>query len=448
MKQIGKLKTKSSAEIKNTRIGLGFEGYDRWHYKPERCYDLAAQTGSKIARLNSGWMRTEREVGVYDFAWLDEVVDNLLARGMVPWFTVGYGNPIYIQDILNEDAVGCVPLYYGDDVLTAWINYLKALAEHYKGRVTHYEIWNEADISVFWYPMKPSAQEYARLIKISGAAIRSVDPAAKIGGATSMSRIPFIYGLFSSLDPCDIDFYCPHNYDRFPERSVRAKRIRMIREITDALGFDKMELWMGECGHASWHPVGHGQCKEGGGNEHRQAVWHLRRAFYDLADGLTYTSYFSVADYRERPYSTARTTQKLPAAQGVLDGITYTPKKAHETLGYLAIAQSDDCKPCTPIGIVEDYDGDEEIATASFSRNGKPVMAYWLGTPIEQEEQSGTCSIVLSPLVEIKNPVLIDMYTGAVFEATEDLKMLPIREYPILITDKDTYGIIETPEEN
>ena len=71
MKQIGKLKTKSSAEIKSTRIGLGFEGYDRWHYKPERCYDLAAQTGSKIARLNSGWMRTEREVGVYDFAWLD-----------------------------------------------------------------------------------------------------------------------------------------------------------------------------------------------------------------------------------------------------------------------------------------------------------------------------------------------------------------------------------------
>ena len=29
-----------------------------------------------------------------------------------------------MQDILNEDAVGCVPLYYGDDVLTAWINYL------------------------------------------------------------------------------------------------------------------------------------------------------------------------------------------------------------------------------------------------------------------------------------------------------------------------------------
>ena len=71
---------------------------------------------------------------------------------------------------------------------------------------------------------------------------------------------------FEGLDPSDLDFYCSHNYDRFPERSVRAKRIQMIIEITDTLGFDKMELWMGECGHASWHPVGHGQCKEGGGN--------------------------------------------------------------------------------------------------------------------------------------------------------------------------------------
>ena len=28
------------------------------------------------------------------------------------------------------------------------------------------------------------------------------------------------------------------------------------------------------------------------------------------------------------------------------------------------------------------------------------------------------------------------------------LSKLPIREYPILITDKDTYEIIEAPEEN
>ncbi len=44
-----------------------------------------APLGAKHARLQSGWGKTEQQPGVYDFAWLDEVVDGMLAVGVTPW---------------------------------------------------------------------------------------------------------------------------------------------------------------------------------------------------------------------------------------------------------------------------------------------------------------------------------------------------------------------------
>ena len=173
MKLIGKLKTKSSKDIKSTSIGIGFECYDRDLFSPEKCYDLAAATGAKFIRVQTGWARSEREKGVYDFSWLDDMVNNLIQRGMVPWFNVGYGNPLYMPDAPNSTAVGCVPTLYGEECLNAWKNFIKAMTEHFKNRITHYEIWNESDIKHFWYPDKPSGKALAELVKITGKTIRS-----------------------------------------------------------------------------------------------------------------------------------------------------------------------------------------------------------------------------------------------------------------------------------
>ena len=441
MKSIGKLKVIPSGEMKKTRVGLGFECLDRELFDPDRCYDLAAMTGVKLVRLNSGWVRTEKVRGVYDFSWLDDIVDNLSARGMIPWFTVGYGNPIYMDDIMNETASGCVPLYYGDEVLEAWKNYVAELARHFKGRVTHYEIWNESDISVFWYPKKANPEDYAKLISLSGKVIKSEDPDAKIGACTSQSRPDFIYRLLSGLKPEELDFYCPHNYDRFPERSVRAERTRMLCRMMKDMGFENTDIWLGECGHASWHPEGHSQCQEGGGSEHRQAVWHLRRFFHDLADGLSYTSVFMVSDLRVKGYYQGKIYQKMPAAQGILDGVTYKPKESHRTLSHAAVALSGECVRCEPIGIVEKED-DDQIVTVSYTRNGNSVMAYWIASPVEAEVVEGSCTIVPYPLADIKDPVLIDMFTGEVLDPEGELTNLPIREYPILFADRNAFEIV------
>ena len=78
LKKIGQIKPKKSVEIKKSRIGLGFEKLDRDIFDPEKSYPFVAESGIKWARLQSGWQKTERQKGVYDFAWLDKIVDKMI----------------------------------------------------------------------------------------------------------------------------------------------------------------------------------------------------------------------------------------------------------------------------------------------------------------------------------------------------------------------------------
>ena len=178
---IGKLKHYKSSEIDESYVSIGFECLDRELWNPDKCYDLLAESGVKHARVQTGWVRCEKEKGVYDFSWLDEIVDNLVARGIKPWFDVGFGNPLYMKNTPNEYCVGCVPLLFGDEAVEAWKNFVTATVSHFKDRITYFEIWNEPDIPAFWYPGNPDAKMCAELVKMTAVIIKSEHPTAKTG---------------------------------------------------------------------------------------------------------------------------------------------------------------------------------------------------------------------------------------------------------------------------
>ena len=131
LKKIGALEHLSSNEIEYSKIGIGFEKLDRDVFDPEKAYDKVAALGVKKVRIQSGWLKTERERGVYDFAWLDKIVDNLLTRGMEPWICLCYGNPLY-TDFAGRifGAVKCPPM--GEDARRGWVNYVTAITKHFK----------------------------------------------------------------------------------------------------------------------------------------------------------------------------------------------------------------------------------------------------------------------------------------------------------------------------
>ena len=119
------------------RLGVGMECLDRdlWDHVPAMPH--LKELGIKRVRLQSGWARTEKVKGEYDFAWLDKIVDDLSAIGVEPWVCVSYGNPLYAASEEGKQS------YTGQNMFpmrseagkAAWGAYVKALVARYKNRV-------------------------------------------------------------------------------------------------------------------------------------------------------------------------------------------------------------------------------------------------------------------------------------------------------------------------
>lgn len=66
--EIGRLQTRTSAEVRSSKWSVGCETLDRDYGDWESYKDLIPLLGVKRARFFSGWAKTEQEKGVYDFA--------------------------------------------------------------------------------------------------------------------------------------------------------------------------------------------------------------------------------------------------------------------------------------------------------------------------------------------------------------------------------------------
>ena len=128
LKKVGQIRPACAKEIGISRLGVGFEKLDRKAFDPRSAYDQVAELGVHYVRLQSGWQRTEREKGVYDFSWLDEIVDNIIARGQEPWIDLCYGNDLYNESARKYyGAVGCAPVS-SEEEKQAWERYVEAVA--------------------------------------------------------------------------------------------------------------------------------------------------------------------------------------------------------------------------------------------------------------------------------------------------------------------------------
>jgi hypothetical protein len=103
--------------------------------------DYVGELGAKHARLQSGWAKTEKEKGKYDFAWLDYHVKGLTEQSVRPWICLCYGNPIYGSTI--NLGSGLAPVVHSEEAFAAWLKYVETTVTRYKASVNEWEIWNE-----------------------------------------------------------------------------------------------------------------------------------------------------------------------------------------------------------------------------------------------------------------------------------------------------------------
>lgn len=102
--------------------------------------DLAAASGASAIRYGVPWYRVEPAPGVFDWDWLDLVLDQLLAAGLTPIIDlVHYGTPLWLD---NQAINAAYPQRVAD--------YAHAVATRYADRLTVYTPLNEPNINAEW----------------------------------------------------------------------------------------------------------------------------------------------------------------------------------------------------------------------------------------------------------------------------------------------------------
>lgn len=459
LKKIGKIIPKKSSEIKHSKISLGFEKLDRDVFDPEKAYDKVCECGVKKVRLQSGWQRTEKEKGVYDFAWLDTIVGNFLKRGIEPWICLCYGNSLY-NDMAKKvfGAVGCAPIFSVEEK-QAWINYVKATVKRYKGKVNYFEVWNEPDGDWCW-KHGANAAELGSFTLDTAKAIKEANPDAKtIGGVVCQRRLDFLNTAFKTGMGEYLDFISFHEYTH-DERSVYEK-VESYRALAKHYN-PNIELIQGESGTQS-KSGGHGALWEGAWTEEIQAKQLARHTLADLLSDVHFTSYFSCVDMIEALNGSVddKASYLDYGYFGILGADfdengkstgEYYKKPSYYVLQNICSLFAEDIRLCKqPVFVHSYYTARKyenqlhryEITSGSFERDGGKAFVYWY--PSNIMTTSYQSSITLEIFTEYKDMMLMDIMDGSIYEIPETMiedksngvyviKELPIKDTPLVLT--------------
>ncbi|MDA3732669.1 glycosyl hydrolase, partial [Niameybacter massiliensis] len=201
--------------------------------------DVAQKMGAQFIRDEMFWDRAETEKGVVKILphW-DEYVDEAIARGMEPLIILDYGNPFY-------DGGGAP---YTEEGLNAFANYARTIAEHFKGRVKYFEVWNEYNGT--FNPTKRPPEDYAKLLKLTYATLKEVDPnCTVVGGVTAGTDLYWIerilrVGAIDDMDAISIHPYC---YPMTPDVGKFENNIEQTFNLLKKYGKEK-PVWITELG--------------------------------------------------------------------------------------------------------------------------------------------------------------------------------------------------------
>ncbi len=283
---LGQIETRGSKEITSSNWSIGGETLDRDLTVFDNWKEYVPPLGAKKMRLQAGWAKCEKQKGVYDFTWLDKIIDYLVAHDIEPWLQTSYGNPIY-------EGGGDIHLNAGfpssEEALKAWDNWVLALSERYRDKVRIWEVWNE--------PEKNKVEDYTDLFIRTAEIIRRKIPSARIY-ALSMAKIKdtgYLDRFLALLDQQNklvlVDEVTVHGYTYRPEATYPH-----YQKLYDVIArySDRIRLHQGELGCPSTN-IPYYALRNYDWTEVSQSKWLLRKLLGDLGHDIP-SLYFTIAD--------------------------------------------------------------------------------------------------------------------------------------------------------
>jgi xylan 1,4-beta-xylosidase len=238
----------SQAQLKLTVDELGFR-YIRFH---AIFHDVL-----KTVRVENG--KT-----VYNWAGIDRLYDDLLARHIRPFVELGF-TPEALATSKNS-----IFYWHGNtshpnpqgwqDLIAAFIRHIEERYGKDEVRTWYFEVWNEPNLSGFWEGGDQKA--YFELYDLTAKTIKAIDPALRVGGPSTAGAawVPEFLAHVKQSGAA-VDFVTTHTYGvdggfldeegksdtkLSPSPDAITGDVRRVREQISASAFPKLPLYFTE----------------------------------------------------------------------------------------------------------------------------------------------------------------------------------------------------------
>ncbi|MDR2117548.1 MAG: hypothetical protein LBP87_14320 [Planctomycetaceae bacterium] len=430
-KQLGTITPKNVSEVDSSPWALGCETLCRDYIDYNLYKEYIVPLGIKKIRLQGGWAKTEQEKGVYNFQWLDDIINDALGRGLEIWLETDYGNSIY-EGGGSRDLGAGFPV--SETALAAWDQWVEAMATRYKNKVRDWAMWNEPD--------RHGGVAIADFNIRTAEIIKRIIPDARIAALSLAGNNPKLVetclNRFAEKGKLDLFHWVVyHGYSKNPDSSY--KNVEATKEIVAKIA-PHLKLWQGENGCPS--EMAHRFAMSGHPwSELTQCKWNARRMLGDLGHDVV-SSVFTICDFDH----TGREINR----KGLLK-INNKTSLAKVKMAYYTVQN-----------IVSVFDGtlerqkeysctitsDKTITWFAYRNpSGKDILVFWDGNNIPKDENT---TFPVSITVEnggFKDPVWCDVVTGRIHEIPDDLKnisegkmilsKIPVYDAPVFITDRE-----------
>ena len=442
LKKIGVIRPRSSDEIAGSPFTLGCETLDRDFADYDEYKEYIVPLGIKTIRLQGGWAKTEKTRGVYDFSWLDHIVDDARSRRLGILLETDYGNPIY-PDGGGFDLAGGFPC--SAEALAAWDRWVGAMAEHFRGRVRDWAMWNEPDLV-----KERTAEEIVDFNIRTARIVKKFIPEARIAGlslAHSGDKFEEYIKLFKERGALEMfTWMIYHGYTFNPDEAYdRGTRLKNIL----ARHTDKVKLRQGENGCPS-ERTHRFALRDVEWSEFSQSKWDLRRYLGDIAHGVE-TAVFTICDFNHL----GREINRKGLLRAEADHKVVRPKLAYHAIQHLTSVFDYRLKPVA-----------SECAAVFFGHNcavfpfrdeaGKGnLLAYWDRSDVPGDRNIPETADILFRDFAFDEPVLVELISGEVYAIPEGrisrqgeyvrFGGMPVLDSPFLIAEKRLLHIEEGP---
>ncbi len=188
---------------------------------------------------------------VYNFSYVDQIYDGLLARGVRPFVEISF----MPYKLASRQAIH--PFWYKQNVsppkdYAKWDALVRAFAQHLVDRYGinevgqwYFEVWNEPNID-FWGG-EPKQPTYFELYTHTARALKAISPKLRVGGpATAAAQWVPAFLDFAHKNEVPVDFVSSHGYaddtvenlfgthDDIPMRDRVCRAIKMVRDQISA----------------------------------------------------------------------------------------------------------------------------------------------------------------------------------------------------------------------